>query len=348
MERQRRRILKAVVGGMGVSLLPRLGITQSAPLGNVQIRLNLPGPGSLPFLPLELIPALGFDAEMGARLLLRYHASGIRAIEDMLIGNADFTSLGFPTLPVMQARGKDVVAVAPLAGSQHTFQLIIRKDLASKIKRIEDVKGRTIGVSTGSPNNKTYMQMLAEIMLAAHGIGSHQIHWLPSGQNWDSLSGALISKAADAVFCEQPFPTRLLRAGIGVSLADLNDPRIQARVAGVDALRSCIATSRMQITLPDGPNKADLMVRMLRRTLVWLQTTPPDKVAIHATVQNESDREDIITLLTRLSRIYSTDARFITKQIEATDVFLRAAQPDMKLPTARSLVDERWAGSKIS
>jgi hypothetical protein len=40
------------------------------------------------------------------------------------------------------------------------------------------------------------------------------IRWLPSGQNWEGASGALVSKAADAVLCEQPFPTRLLRTGL--------------------------------------------------------------------------------------------------------------------------------------
>jgi ABC-type nitrate/sulfonate/bicarbonate transport system substrate-binding protein len=330
-------------------LLPRMGIAQQnqgATANPMQIRLNLPGPGSLPFLPLELIPALGFDAEMGTRLLLRYHPSGIRALEDMFIGNADFAALGFPTLPVLHAKGKDAVAIAPISGTQHTFHMIVRKDLAGTITRLQDLKGHTIGVSTGSPNSKTYMQMLTEILLGAHGVGNHQIRWLATGQNWESASGALISKAADAVFCEQPFPTRLIRAGLGVSLADLSDARINAKVAGVDALRSIIATSRALLHQPEGPNKADLMVRMLRRSLVWLQSTSPETVARHAVVRAEEEREDIAILLKKTPGIYSTDARFITRQIETTDQFLRAAQSDMKLVPAAGLVDDRWAGRK--
>jgi NitT/TauT family transport system substrate-binding protein len=346
MQLSRRRALQSLLGSL---LLPGLGIAQQnqgAIPGQVQIRLNLPGPGSLPFLPLELIPALGFDTEMGARLLLRYHPSGIRALEDMTIGNADFAALGFPTLPVLHAKGKDVVAIAPISGTQHTFQMIVRKDLAGQITRLQDLKGRTIGVSTGSPNSKTYMQMLSEILLGAHGVGNQQIRWLATGQNWESASGALISKAADAVFCEQPFPIRLIRAGLGVSIADLNDPRINAKVAGVDALRSCITTSHALLRQPDGPNKADLMVRMLRRALVWLQSTPPETVARHAVVRAEEEREDIALLLKKTPGIYSTDARFITRLIETTDQFLRAAQSDMKLVPAANLVDDRWAGRK--
>lgn len=310
------------------------------------IRLNLPGPGSLPFLPLELIPALGFDREMGGRLLLRYHPSGIRALEDALLGNADFAALGFPTLPVMQARGKDAVAIAPLAGTSHSFHMMVRKDLAARIRRIADLKGRTIAISTGSPSSKTYMQMLCEILLGAHGVGSHQVRWLPAGQNWESISGAFVSQAADAVLCEQPFPLKLMRAGLGVSLADLNDPKIQARVPGIGALRSALIAPRKTLQQPETQEKAELIVRMLRRALVWLQTTPPAAVARQAKVRTEEEREDIASLLQAIPGIYSTDARFVRQQIEATDRFLHAAHPDQQFPPAAGLISPRWAGEK--
>lgn len=344
----RRRALQVLAAG----LLSAGGVRAQQPASRtaggseIPIRLNLPGPGSLPFLPLELIPALGFDREVGARLLLRYHPSGIRAIEDVMIGNADFAALGFPTLPVLHARGKDVVGVAPLSGVQHTFHLIVRKDLAKSITRLEDLKGRTIGVSTGSTNSKTYMQMLTELLLDGYGVPPGQVRWLGTGQNWESLSGALISKAADAVLCEQPFPLRLIRGGLGVSIADLSDPRIQARVAGIDALRSTVATSRVLLNQPDGQHKADLFVRMLRRTMVWLQTTPPETVAGHAAVKSEAEREDIAAILRKTPRIFSPDARFVASQIAATDVFLRTMQASLKLVPANSLIDDRWAGRK--
>jgi NitT/TauT family transport system substrate-binding protein len=347
MQSGRRRALQSLLGTL---ILPRLGFAQqnnpTSTGSETVIRLNLPGPGSLPFLPLELIPALGFDREMGAHLLLRYHPSGIRALEDVLAGNAEFAALGFPTLPVLHAKGKNAVAIAPISGVQHTFHLMVRKDLAKQITRIPDLKGRTIGASTGSPNSKTYMQMVVEILMAAHGIGNQQVRWLPTGQSWESISGAFISKAADAIFCEQPFPNRLMRTGLGVSLLDLSDTRTHAGIAGVDALRSVIATSRTLLNQPEGQHKADLMVRMLRRTLVWLQASTPETVAQQANVRSVEEREEIAALLKKTPAIYSTDARFIAKQIQDTDPFLRAAQGEMKLAPAISLVDDRWAGKK--
>ncbi|MDX9993830.1 MAG: ABC transporter substrate-binding protein [Rhodocyclaceae bacterium] len=341
----RRHFMRSLSGLLLGLLVAGRARTEDDPA--VVVRLNLPGPGSLPFLPLELIPALGFDREMGARLLLRYHPSGIRALEDTLQGNADFAALGFPTLPLMQMRGRDAVAIAPLSGMRHTFQLMIRKDLAHSITRIEQLKGRTIAISTGSPASKTYMQMLAEILLHSHGIGGHQVRWLSSGQNWESISGAMISRAADAVLCEQPFPARLIRTGLAVSLSDLGDPAIQARVPGINAQRSAITAPRQRLNLPDMQQKAELMIRMLRRVLVWLHGVPTDTVVAHVAAESSAEeRAELASLLDRFPGIYSPDARFVESQITATDDFLRAATGNDRLLPAREVIVDRWAGSK--
>lgn len=346
MQRSRRRFVLFSALAPLLPALDALAETHGTAGEARLIRLNLPGPGALPFLPLELIPALGFDHEMGARLLLRYHPSGIRALEDALLGNADFAALGFPTLPVMHARGKEAVAIAPLAGTSHSFQMMVRKDLAKRIRSLGDLKGRTIAISTGSPSSKTYMQMLCEILLGAHGVDSHQVRWLPTGQNWESISGTFISQVADAVLCEQPFPLKLVRTGLAVPLTDLNDPKIQAQVPGIGALRSAVIAPRKTLELPETQEKADLMVRMLRRALVWLQTTPAEAVARQAKVRAEEEREDIAMLLKAIPGIYSTDARFVRGQIEATDRFLQAAHPGQHFAAATGMVSLRWAGEK--
>lgn len=347
MQSGRRHALQALCG---MTLLPRQSGAQpqDAPGAGTEtvIRLNLPGPGSLPFLPLELISSLGFDRELGARLVLRYHSSGIRAMEDVMAGNADFAALGFPTLPVLMSRGKDAVAIAPISGEQQVFQLLVRKDLAKKITRIKDLAGRTIGTSTGSPSSKTYMQMMVEIILQANGVGPQQVRWLPTGQNWESASGAFISQAADALFCEQPFPNRLLREGLGATLLDLSDKRTHAGLTGVNALRSVVATARALLSLPDGQRKADLMVRMLRRVLVWLHAATPQAVAQQASMRSKQEQQDITELLSKTPLIYSADGRFNLRQVQDTDGFLRAAQSGTTFTPANSCIDTRWAGQQ--
>jgi NitT/TauT family transport system substrate-binding protein len=190
------------------------------------------------------------------------------------------------------------------------------------------------------------MQMMAEIVLQAHGVGSQQVRWLPTGQNWESASGAFISQAADALFCEQPFPNRLLREGLGVTLLDLSDKRTHAGLAGVNALRSVVATARMLLGQPDGQRKADLMVRMMQRTLVWLRAATPQAVAKQANMRSRQEQLDITDLLTKTPLIYSADARFNMRQVQDTDVFLRATQSDTVLGPATNHIDSRWSGQR--
>ncbi|MBU0751219.1 MAG: ABC transporter substrate-binding protein [Gammaproteobacteria bacterium] len=312
--------------------------------GETLIRINIPGPQALPFLPIDLIPLLNFDREMGGRLVVRYKTSGVHAIEDVLAGNADFAALGFSTLPVLAARGKDVVAISPLSGRTPPLGVIVRKDLANAIRGLRDMKGRTIATSTGSINSRTYLQMAALVVLRAHGVAGHQVRWLAAGQNWDSLSGALISKAADAVFCEEPFTSRLVRNGLGVLLTDLTDPRVAARIPGLGHVRTAVATTRAMAHRH--PEKVELFVRMLRRSLVWVQSSPPELVAEKAGAGTAEERQERADLLRKMPGIYNADGRFSEPQIAATDIFLRAAAPDMKLAAAVSLIDDRWAGSR--
>ncbi|OZA22036.1 MAG: hypothetical protein B7X93_13215, partial [Hydrogenophilales bacterium 17-61-9] len=44
------------------------------------IRVNIPGPHLLPFLPVELITRLGIDQALGVQLAIRYLPSGILAL----------------------------------------------------------------------------------------------------------------------------------------------------------------------------------------------------------------------------------------------------------------------------
>lgn len=117
-------------------------------------------------------------------------------------------------------------------------------------------------------------------------------------------------------------------------------------MAGINAQRSAITAARKMIDQPEGQAKADLMVRMLRRTLVWLQTTPPEAVANQAKAGTPEEREEITLLLRQHPGIYSTDARFDARQVDATDQFLQASLGNVKLVPAASVVDARWAGYK--
>lgn len=342
MRRSRRDFLGGLLA-LPLSALSLSGQVQaSAPK---HIRLNIPGPGSLPFTPLELIAPLGIDRALGTELLIRYFPSGVQALEDMLAGNADFAGLGFVVLPRMRAKGIDVVAVAPLSGATPPFSVVVRADLRGKIRLLADLKGRSVGVPVGSTQSKTYLQSMSEVVLASAGVKASEVRWVGTGQNIDGLVGALAGNVVDAVFCEEPFSTALVRRGTGFLLADLRDAKLARSVPGTNHLRAMIATRNALVE--QNPEHVALMVQMLRRALAWMHRQTSESIVERLHVADDEDRTDRIAALKRSPAMFPRDTRFSHTQVNATQAFLRATNdPAADAFDPAQLVNDTWAGSR--
>ena len=334
------------VGGlMGLPLLGAYspGLAQSGAAKS--IRLNLPGPGSLPFTPLELIPRLGFDRALGVELRVRYFPSGVQGIEDMLAGNADFAGLGFVVLPRMRAKGQDVVAISPLSGSTPPFSVVVHVSLRDKIRSLADLRGRSVGVSVGSTKSKTYLQSMAELMLASSGVLPDQVRWVGTAQNIDGQIGALSGRVVDAVFCEEPFSTALVNRGVGFVLADMQDSQLLASIPGARHLRAVVATSGSFIR--QDPQGVQLMVQMLQRALTWMRQQKAATIIANLDIADRQDQHDRITALGRIPDMFPPDTRFSRAQVEATREFLKACgDPAAERFDAAQVVNDKWAGRR--
>lgn len=316
----RRAVLKSLSALM---LAPFCRSFASATTEPVLIRINIPGPHALPFLPLELIPILGIDRNLGAQLIIRYFPSGVRALEDMLAGNAHFSAQGFTVLHAFHEKGKRVKALAPLSGLLPPFGLVVRNDLRSQIKTAADLKGRSIGISVGSITSKTYSQQVAEVFLATHGVSADSVRWVPTAQNRDSQLGALSSKSVDAVYCEEPFMSALVRQNVGYVLSDFSDPKIHDRFPGAAHVRAALTTSAA--SLEQHPQHAKLMLAMLSQSLAWMARAKPTEIANHLAIENRDEKNELTEILKQHPDMFASDILFSRQQIEATSRFMQAA-----------------------
>lgn len=319
MNPSRRNTLKA----LSALLLAALSGIATANTQKTPLRINIPGPHSLPFLPIELIPILGIDRSVGVQLIIRYFPSGVRALEDMLAGNAQFSAQGFTVLHAFYSKGKHVQALAPLNGQVPPYGIVVRNDLRQQVKTVADLKGRAIGVSIGNATSKTYLQQVAEVFLTANGIKSHEVRWVPTAQNWDSQFGVLSSKSADAVFCEEPFITSLNRKKVGFTLSDFSDPKIMAKIPGAEHLRATLTSNAD--TVMRNPQHARLMISMLSQSLSWMAKTKPKDIISRLDLHDKDEELELVEVLTRNYGMYASDVRFSHGQVEATAQFMRAA-----------------------
>lgn len=178
---------------LALGATPWSGSGRAAPSPANLIRVNIPGPHLLPFIPVELISVLGIDRELGVELAIRHLPNGVQALENIVAGDAHFAGTGFSVLP---------------------NAVLVRNELAQKVRKLTDLKGRSIGVPLGSATSKTYLQVIMELWLHAWGVSSDKVRWVSVGMNLDGMHGALASGSVDAVFCEEPLASTLVRKRI--------------------------------------------------------------------------------------------------------------------------------------
>ena len=326
---------------LALGAAPWVGTSRAEAPDLTLIRINIPGPHLLPFVPVELIPLLGIDQALGAHLAIRYLPSGVQSLESVVAGDAHFAGTGFSVMPTFVARGKPVVALATLSSGMPPYAVLVRNDLARKIRSLKDLTGRSIGIPLGSTTSKTYLQVLMELWLDSYGVKSDQVRWVPVNMNMDGMYGALASGSVDAVFCEEPLSGTLVRKKIGTQLASLADPRNPAHILGRQHLRAVIASTPDIVS--SNPKRAEQMVHMLQRSMQWIRKTPPTEVVAKLGIQDAEQAHDIANAIKRLPNLYSPDGRFGDKEIQSTRQFLDASA--VPLPPGfdiRALIDDRW------
>jgi NitT/TauT family transport system substrate-binding protein len=335
----RRCHLKRIAGLLAAAALP--WPVRAVAKEPVLVRVNLPGPRSLPFLPLELIGPLGIDRELGALLNLRYFTSGVLAFDDMMAGNAPFAGHGFPILPGMRKKGKPALAIASIAGSAAALAVLVRADLAGKIKRVADLRFRSIGVSSGSVNSKTYLQLVGEQVLTDHGVAPGDVRWVQTAQNWDSIRSVLASKSADAVLCEEPFASRAVSAGLARFLFSTQDLKKSHSNIGGDHLRAVVSRNP---ALPGHEEEARVLVQMLQRSLQWLSKAKPAEIVAKLTLDDPAESKELLNVLAKYAGIFSRDGRFSAETIAGTAAMLQKMGTIDQAADLEAVIDSQWVG----
>lgn len=334
-----RRSLIGFLAGSAVLAGTRAIATQEA--GTTIIRVNIPGPNMLPYLPIELIPRLGFDQALGAQLAIRYMPSGVLALEDVMAGNSHFAGLGFSVLPNFVAKGKPVAAIAALSSGVPPYSILIKPELARSVRRIADLKGRSIGLPLGSVTSKTYLQTVMELWLSAHGVQRSDVRWVQANQNLEGMYGGLASGVVDAVFCEEPLASTLVRKNVGKRLASLTDPRAPGRATWANHLRAVLAAPTEM--LKQHPARAELMVGMLQRSLKWIHANKASDIVAKLDIRDSELAGDLTDPIKQMPNLYSADGRFKANEVKATRDFLAASgsplPPGMDI---RSLIADQW------
>lgn len=331
-------MIHALILFLGMAALP-LG---AAPLISVTLATN--GPGNLPHLPVDLIKRIGADAAEGVDLSVHYFGGGPLAYRDMLDRNADFAVAGAPALAELRVKGEPVVSVATV-NRVPPYVLMVRSALRGKVKEVADLKGHVVGTTSSSARSKSTSQQVVEFSLRRAGVRMDQVHFMPAGQSLEDQTGALESGAVDAIIGFEPFASQQQRAGKVFLLMDLHDLEQCRRHLGGLFLHSQLATREDMIR--SRPETVERMVRVMRRTLQWIDSHSAEEITGLLRFDSPKDRAAMLGALKRHKAIFSPDGAFTEEEIRTAERFFREIHPgDGRGGAFDGLIDSRWAGRR--
>lgn len=311
--------------------------------GTIKTVVSVVGPRNLSYLPIDLVPLIGADRAEGLEVTLKHVEGGGIAIKEMASRNSDFAVAGFPALMSLKANGGDLIGVAAVSDVPQ-FVLIVRAALQEQVRRVGDLKGRIIGVHTSAVNAKTVAQQLLELLLRSDGIDPREARVISTGQEWHKRIAMLESGQVDAIVAEEPFASTLLVQGKVFFLVNLAEPETTRHIPGAQVLHAALAT-RPDL-LEREPEKVKRMVAALQRTLRWIATHSPEEIVEKLAILQDDERNQVLLCLKKYPRLFSPDGAFSRKQIDETNRFFHAGNPQASTIRMEDLINGQWAGRK--
>lgn len=334
---------RAVVASALPCLPGGQALAQSGALTDVA--LAVPGPASAVSLIPELAVKIGADRALGLALRLKFVAGGGVAIREIYSGNAQFGVFGLPAAMNENLAELRLVALAAVE-NRVALSLMLRGDLRDSVRRVEDLRGRVIGVHSNSLTTMTTGQQFVMLALRQHGVPPEAVRFVAGGQSWETQASALRAKLTDAIVSEEPFGLRLEQEGLALPLLRIGHPGEPDTLPGAAFLRATLIAQRSLVE--SQPKLAERMVRVIQRTLTWRQGKTPQAV-VDALGQSGADAQAMRTMLERYPLAFSSDGKFSQAQLEQTLLFFREGAGEspesMRLQLGPMVVD-RWAGRK--
>lgn len=316
----------------------------SAQASNTKLTIAIPGPGNLLFLPIELAKKINADIAEGADLQIRFFGGGPQAYQDMLLGNSDFSAGGMAALAEQRASGQPVLCIAPISRVP-AYALMVRNDLKGKIKNVADLKGHIIGVKGHTKGGRSTTQMFTEYQLKLAGVPIDSVNFIATGQSYEDQHAALASGTVDAIMGDEPFVSRMQKAGVGFYLADFHDTKTVKKLMGGLFLNSQIATREDFIMAhPDSTKK---MVKLIKRTLAWINHHSAQEIINALNLPDQAEREALLNVLARYKSMYSPDGSFSNEQLRTSEEFFHQVSqdsPKAKTLPFNSFIVDKWAG----
>lgn len=203
VERWTARKLIAIVAALAAGLMLAAGTTRA----QTTVRLGKAQANQFAFLPADVGVDAGIFKEHGIELEISAFGGDAKMMQALTAGSIDIALGGGPAFAVI-VKGAPMKAVAAGADAPNTIMLVVLKD--GPIKTIDDLKGRSVSVSTAG--SLTYW--LTQQLSRAQGWGDDGIKITPLGLS-EAQIAALKTHQIDGVTTDSVTVDRFVETGDG-------------------------------------------------------------------------------------------------------------------------------------
>jgi NitT/TauT family transport system substrate-binding protein len=237
-----------------------------------QIAIGVGGQELFVYLPLTLAKQLGLFEEVGLSVEILNFQGGARALEALVAGSVDLVS-GFYDHTI-QKQTTDVVplTMVVLFDRYPGVVLLAEPELASQLRSLSDLKGKTLGVtSLGSSSH-----MLLNYVLAQAGLGRDDVGVISIGTGASALAALESGRVPAGMFLD-PTATQLQQLGKARVLWDTRSERDTTAALGGPYPAGGLYTMRSYIETY--PRTVQAAVTAGVRALRWIQQHSAAEIA---------------------------------------------------------------------
>jgi NitT/TauT family transport system substrate-binding protein len=186
-------------------------------------------------------------------------------------GDVDFAISGLDAIIRGQSKGLKVRSVA--AVYPEFYALTVRKDLAGKIRSIDDLKGRKVAISKIGSASWAFLQFVTR----GAGLKEGDVKMLQLG-GIDTIVAGLKAGKVDAAVTWQPGTAQVQDTGIGSVLVDVLRPADHQRLLRSPSSLGMTLAVRDEL-IEKNPEVVQRAVRALNKANAWIRRHSAQEVA---------------------------------------------------------------------
>jgi NitT/TauT family transport system substrate-binding protein len=267
IERRARAILPLFLAAVALSCRTSTGAKSTS----IPVRIaftNVP----VSYLPIIMAEQLGYYRAEGLSVTIDDLPSAAKSLEALLAGSADVAAGNLEQDIQMAVEQRHIKAFILMMG-QSSRVLIVAPARADKIRRVENLRGATIGVAgLGSVNN-----MFLDYLLLKHGVKPKEVTTIAIGTGATALAAIEHQRVDAAVLVgSEPEIAKKRFPGMAI-LVDSRGAAGARAVYGADAYPSSVLHST-EAWLVKNPEVARRIARSIQRALNWTHTHSPEQI----------------------------------------------------------------------